>query len=76
MDWLTAGSSIVGGLGKMFGGGSKMTPSSATSSGYGVADGSGWTVTTGGSRSSEPGGLPAYVWVAAGLVALLIAKRA
>jgi hypothetical protein len=72
---LSAGSSIIGGLGKMFGG-SKMKASSATSSAAAIGGtfGAGeWNVATSGARTA--GGLPFELMIVGGLVALLIWKK-
>lgn len=71
---LSAGSNIIGNLGKMFG--SKMKSSSATSGAYAVGGsfgGGDWSVATSGARAGQ---FPIELIVAAGLVALLIWKKA
>lgn len=71
---LSAGSNIIGNLGKMFG--SKMKSSSATSGAYALGGtfGAGeWNVATSGARTA--GQMPIEIIVAAALVGLLIWKK-
>jgi len=67
--WIKAGSEILGGA---LGG---STSSSASSAVYTNLDNSGWTVATSGSDATGGLGLPWYVWVIGGVVAIKIFRK-
>jgi len=71
-QWLSAGSSV---LGAALGGSSPAGPAISSASAYTNVDHSGWTVSTGNGQASAVGAFPWYVWIVAGIAAVVYFKK-